>query len=133
MFFCSYLFILLIFCGVSQTSVFDDYMEYGTGEEKNNEANNNDDDYDESQFCHHQSGLYCPYFGSELQGFTLVGLCCCARRRVAYTSAAFPAMLDVQSGNRLGGLVVKASTSRAEDPEFKSRLRRDFSGVESYQ
>ena len=26
------------------------------------------------------------------------------------------------------GLVVKASTSRAEDPRFDSRLRRDFSG-----
>ena len=28
---------------------------------------------------------------------------------------------------RLVGLVVKASASRAEDPEFESRLRRDFS------
>ena len=28
----------------------------------------------------------------------------------------------------LGGLVVKASASRVEDPGFKSRLRRDFSG-----
>ena len=27
----------------------------------------------------------------------------------------------------------KASASRAEDPGFESRLRRDFSGVESYQ
>ena len=41
--------------------------------------------------------------------------------------------------DRLGGLVVKASASRAEDPGFESRLRRDFSGapgffwVESYQ
>ena len=35
--------------------------------------------------------------------------------------------------NRLVGLVVKASTSRAEDPGFESLLRRDFSGVESYQ
>ena len=31
-------------------------------------------------------------------------------------------------GNRLGGLVVKESASRAEDPGFESRLRRDFSG-----
>ena len=30
-------------------------------------------------------------------------------------------------------LVVKASASRAEDPGFESRLRRDFVGVESYQ
>ena len=29
--------------------------------------------------------------------------------------------------------VVKASASRAEDPGFESRLRRDFFGVESYQ
>ena len=35
--------------------------------------------------------------------------------------------------NRLVGLVVKASASRAEDPGFESRLRRDFFGVESYQ
>ena len=33
---------------------------------------------------------------------------------------------------RLVGLVVKATASRAEDPGFESRLRRDFSGVESY-
>ena len=33
----------------------------------------------------------------------------------------------------LVGLVVKASTSRVEDPEFKFRLRWDFFGVESYQ
>ena len=30
--------------------------------------------------------------------------------------------------NRLAGLVVKVSTSGAEGPGFKSRLRRDFSG-----
>ena len=36
-------------------------------------------------------------------------------------------------GHRLVGLVVKASASRAEDPGFESRLRRDFFGVESYQ
>ena len=30
--------------------------------------------------------------------------------------------------NRLGGLVVKASASRAEDPGFESHMRRDFSG-----
>ena len=35
--------------------------------------------------------------------------------------------------NRLVGLVVKASASRAEGPGFESRLRRDFFGVESYQ
>ena len=35
--------------------------------------------------------------------------------------------------DRLVGLVVKASASRAEDPEFDSCLHREFSGVESYQ
>ena len=35
--------------------------------------------------------------------------------------------------DRLVGLVVKASASRAEDPGFESRLSRDFFGVESYQ
>ena len=34
--------------------------------------------------------------------------------------------------DRLVGLVVKASSSRAEDPAFESRLRRDIFGVESY-
>ena len=35
----------------------------------------------------------------------------------------------VMLANRLVGLVVKASASRVEDPEFESRLRRDFSGL----
>ena len=35
--------------------------------------------------------------------------------------------------DRLVGLVVKASASKAEDPGLESRLRRDFFGVESYQ
>ena len=35
--------------------------------------------------------------------------------------------------DRLVVLVIKASASRVEDPEFESRLRQDFSGVESYQ
>ena len=35
--------------------------------------------------------------------------------------------------HRLVGLVVKASASRAEDPGFESRWRRDFFRVESYQ
>ena len=41
--------------------------------------------------------------------------------------------VDLPSANRLVGLVVKASASRAEGPGFESRLRRDFFGVESYQ
>ena len=35
--------------------------------------------------------------------------------------------------DHLDGLQVKVSASRAEDPGFESCLRRDFSGVESYQ
>ena len=35
--------------------------------------------------------------------------------------------------DRLIGLVVKASASRAEDPGFEPRLHRDFCGVESHQ
>ena len=35
--------------------------------------------------------------------------------------------------DRLVGLVVKASASRAEGPEFESPSRRDVFGVESYQ
>ena len=38
-----------------------------------------------------------------------------------------------QRGDRFVGLVVKASASRAEDPGFESRMRGDFSGVQSYQ
>ena len=41
--------------------------------------------------------------------------------------------VSVLLSDRLVGLVVKASASRAEDPGFESRLRRDFFGVESYQ
>ena len=37
------------------------------------------------------------------------------------------------STDRLVGLVVKASASRAEGPGFESPLCRDFFGVESYQ
>ena len=54
---------------------------------------------------------------------------------VAKTTVA-AAVLGVREkqvqGDRLVGPVVKASASRAEDPGFDSRLRRDFSGVKSY-
>ena len=43
----------------------------------------------------------------------------CKVKDCRYPSAPF---------GRLVGLVVKASASKAEDPEFESRLRRDFSG-----
>ena len=37
-------------------------------------------------------------------------------------------MFAAPENNRLGGLVVKASASRVEDPCFESRLHWDFSG-----
>ena len=45
-------------------------------------------------------------------------------RRFKYRFVEQPA--PVHDGNRLVGLVVKAPASRAEDPGFESRLRRDF-------
>ena len=42
-------------------------------------------------------------------------------------------ILYILLSDRLVGLVVKASASRAEDPGFESRLRLDFFGVKSYQ
>ena len=48
---------------------------------------------------------------------------------IYYTPTATSSFFE----NRLAGPVVKASASRAEDPGFESRLRRDFSGVEAYQ
>ena len=59
----------------------------------------------------------------------------CVKRQVC---ASGPWSLSVQwvfssDVDRLVGLVVKASASRAEDPGFESRLRRDFFWVESYQ
>ena len=48
---------------------------------------------------------------------------------------AFPPsylLLGLVVRDRLVGLVVKASASRAEGPGFESRLRRDCFGVESY-
>ena len=42
-------------------------------------------------------------------------------------------LFSLPATDRLGGLVVKASASRVEDPGSESRLRRDFFGVESYQ
>ena len=41
--------------------------------------------------------------------------------------------LSLPYPHRLVGLVVKTSASGAEGPGFDTRLRRDFSGVESYQ
>ena len=50
-----------------------------------------------------------------------------------YARVTIAAVPSLPCRDRLVGLVVKASASRAEDPEFESRLRRDFFGVESCQ
>ena len=44
-----------------------------------------------------------------------------------------PSSPSLSLSDRLVGLVVKASSSRAEDLGFESRLRRDIFMVESYQ
>ena len=49
-------------------------------------------------------------------------------RAVPPTAGFFTLSLAQHAFHRLVGLVVKASASRAEDPEFESRLRGDFSG-----
>ena len=49
------------------------------------------------------------------------------------SSSASSSSASSSSADRLVGLVVKASASRAEGPGFKSSLRQDFFGVESYQ
>ena len=58
---------------------------------------------------------------------------CSFQRKMSVTLAqTLTQPLEICWFNRLVGLVVKASASRAEDPGFDSRLRRgDFSGVES--
>ena len=52
---------------------------------------------------------------------------------IVMMKATMRMIMIVPSTHCLAGPVVKASASRAEDPGFESRLRRDFSGVESYQ
>ena len=42
-------------------------------------------------------------------------------------------LIIAETVDRLVGLVVKASASRAEHPGFESRLHRDFFGVESHK
>ena len=56
------------------------------------------------------------------------------RRRNAFVTRQNPNYVSISDqlsfaqGDRLVGLVVKASASRAEDPGFESRLRQEFSG-----
>ena len=54
------------------------------------------------------------------------------KKKKKKTLSDFTLVLSLRT-YRLCGLVVKASASRVEDPEFESRLRRDLFGVESYQ
>ena len=66
------------------------------------------------------------HFGLRRQAFPG----CVVKSPTCSIAVLFPGLSDAPhaSGDRLGGLVVKAFASRAEDPEFESRLRRDFSG-----
>ena len=75
----------------------------------------------------------------DIQGQSAL-LSCCFRTLIvieARSSSLPPPSNNVRETlcctDHLVGLVVKASASRAEDPGFESRVRRDFSGVESYQ
>ena len=52
--------------------------------------------------------------------------CACAARK------GQGLLFSASEWDRLIGLVVKVSTSRAEDPGFESRLCQGFPGVESY-
>ena len=52
---------------------------------------------------------------------------------VMITHVIWKPILWPLASDRLVGLVVKASASRAEGPGLESRLTRDFLGVESYQ
>ena len=54
------------------------------------------------------------------------------RRKSSPAEGLFPLKIT-WALNRLVGLVVKASASRAEGPGFESRLRRDFFRAKSYQ
>ena len=63
-----------------------------------------------------------------------MAICFCRSTHTSDLKSGTPvATLRPLRVDRLVGLVVKASASRAEGPGFESRLRRDFFGVESYQ
>ena len=53
--------------------------------------------------------------------------------RVRLASEGLDELPEFTREDRLVGLVVKVSASRAEGPGFKSTFRQDFFGVESYQ
>ena len=58
------------------------------------------------------------------------------RKHAATDHPSFARLCGTRGGHRCGPPrwpSGKASASRAEDPRFESRLRRDFFGVESYQ
>ena len=87
------------------------------------------------------AGLTDMCYGQTFNSYTLTSqgkgcgkeLHCCWGLRNFPTTCNVSLWDEPPKFNRLVGLVVKASTSRAEDPRFESRLRLDFSGVESYQ
>ena len=78
------------------------------------------------------SGMgYFVWIVPSMLGLSVVSLTCFVLGIVQH--ALTSCYLFTHFGNRLVGLVVKASASKAEDPGFESRLQRDFSGVKSYQ
>ena len=74
----------------------------------------------------HVCPLFVPFFVFCFVFCSVVG-CLFCHALLAYMLAC-PCLLTPSPLNRIGGLVVKASASRAEDPRFESRLRRDVSG-----
>ena len=86
--------------------------------------------------CQGGTSAYLDLCKARVMHFAVAGLMFKDRstaRSVAVPTPPPPSPADDPILDRLVGLVVKASASRAEDPGFESRLRRDFSGVESYR
>ena len=88
-------------------------------------------------------GQWCMFSLRFLQIYFLNSNCCFHFHHIMYSCCIMlclnvcflsfsPSVVFVES-DRLVGLVVKASASRADDSGFESGLCRDFSGVESYQ
>ena len=78
--------------------------------------------------------LVCLFWGCFcLFVFDLSAFCCLVSFFGLFVLGLFLLVCLFVFRDRLVGLVVKASASRAEGPGFKSRLHRDFFGVESYQ
>ena len=71
-----------------------------------------------------------PQKGITFHGLSSIPLSCVTDDDVTTLPLRLPAMVDPILD--LVGPVVSASASRAEHPGFESRVRRDYSWVESY-